>query len=58
MKLAISFECPTCRNKSVQQLADIRPGRNRTCHNCGTPVALTASALSEFEQTLRHTLYH
>lgn len=58
MNLAIAFECPVCRDKHVQPLNELRPGRNRDCQRCGTPVALTQSTLSEFERLLQLSLCH
>ncbi len=41
MKLQFDVECPNCRRKFKQLVAEMRPGTSRHCPYCGVEIGFT-----------------
>jgi len=58
MELRILYQCPSCNQKLAQSLLELKPGQNRDCLDCGSPVALTDESLSNLRQDLHDAYRH
>lgn len=41
MQLEVEIVCPNCNRKFKQKVAEMRPGKSRTCPSCGTMIQFT-----------------
>jgi hypothetical protein len=58
MDLHILYQCPNCNQKTTHNLADLAPGRQRDCLDCGVPVGLTDESLIDLQKSLREACRH
>ena len=59
-KLELDIDCPSCNRKFKQRVADMRPGRSRSCPHCACQINFTGDdgrkaqkALDDLEKSLK-----
>lgn len=58
MDLRILYQCPNCNQKITHSLADLAPGKQRDCLDCGVPVSMTDESLTSLQDSLREACRH